>query len=174
MEKRIKKMMLAVGLLLAGGSHASGPVKVTGDVFAPFGDADQAVDIIVLGAAGDTLQWHETWTGHFKLHLPEEQVLTLRFSRPGCRTKEVVVDTRHALGQDMHHRRVEFGVELFPDEAYVPQAEGTVATIAFLPGSGLMAVERHGLPMGQKSTRSQPTDGTRRGPVLRSVFPGGG
>ena len=97
-------MLLAAGLLLAGGLHASGPVKVTGDVTVPMSEEQRAVTITVLDAAGDTLQLHETWTGRFKLHLPEEEVITLRFSQPGCLAKDVVVDTRHALGEDLSQK----------------------------------------------------------------------
>ena len=136
-------MLLAAGLLLAGGLHASGPVKVTGDVTVPMSEEQRAVTITVLDAAGDTLQLHETWTGRFKLHLPEEEVITLRFSQPGCLAKDVVVDTRHALGEDLRHRRVAFGVELHHRPEQPLRYDGAVGTIAFRPGSGLMAVERH-------------------------------
>ena len=127
MEQGRTNMLLAAGLLLAGGLQASGPVKVTGDVTVPMSDEEQAVTITVLDAAGDTLQLHETWTGRFKLHLPEEQVIILRFSRPGCLAKEVVVDTRHALGQDLRRRRVDFGVELHPGPGQHLRYEGAVA-----------------------------------------------
>lgn len=142
-------MLLAAGLLLAADMSAKEPVKVSGDVYAAT-VGEHAVTIAVVGEQGDTLQLHETWTGRFQMRLPEERVLTLRFSGPGCLGKDVVIDTHYALDEDSRLRRVVFGVELEAAPPRPMRYAGAVGTIAFAPGTGRMDVQRHQAPVLQR------------------------
>ena len=135
-------MLLVAGMLLAAQMNANGPVKVRGEVLAASA-AVHAVTITVMGEEGDTLQVYESWNGRFRLRLPEERVITLRFAKPGCRDKEVVIDTHHALERGSQGRKVDFGVELEPTSALPMRYAGAVGTIAFAPGTGRLAVQRH-------------------------------
>lgn len=142
MERKRGKVLVAIGILMCATIQASDPVKVCGAVHVPSSTGHPVV-IALIGEDGDTLALHETRTGHFRLRLPAERLLTLRFNGSGCMSKDVVIDTHHALGHGSRLRKLDFGVELYATPEQPAHYSGAVGTIAFAPGTNRLKVRHH-------------------------------
>lgn len=136
-------LMLLLGLISWNAASAQGMVNIKGDLFSPE-EIISKEKVTLLGANGQEIPVLLRTGGRFKLSLPADQVHVLRFSKPGCVTKQVRIDTRAACKKDpKKDRDVEFDVVLHEaDGEEAEQYAGAVGDINFHKSNGRMKVQK--------------------------------
>ena len=136
-------LMILLGILSWSVSSAQGRVHIKGNMFSPE-EIISVQKVTLLGDDGTEIPVLLRTGGRFKLSLPADQVHVLRFSKPGCVTKQVRIDTRSACKKDPSKDRVlEFDVVLHEtDGEEAEQYAGAVGDINFHKSNGRMKVQK--------------------------------
>lgn len=136
-------LILILGILSWSVSKAQGQVIIKGSLYSPE-EIISPQKVALLNADGEEIPVQLRTSGHFKLSLPADRVHVLRFSKPGCVTKEVCIDTRAACKKDpAKDRLVEFEVVLHEADGVVAeQYAGAVGEINFHKSNGRMKVRK--------------------------------
>ncbi|MFZ1689251.1 MAG: hypothetical protein WAU70_17640 [Flavobacteriales bacterium] len=136
-------LILLLSIISWNAAKAQGQVVIKGVLSSPEEIISRQTATLI-GTDGEGIHVPLRSNGHFKLSLPADQVHVLRFSKPGCVTKQVRIDTRSACkkhpGKD---RLVEFEVILHEaDGLEIEQYAGAVGEINFHKSNGRMKVQR--------------------------------
>ncbi len=136
-------LVLLLGMLSWSVAKSQGQVIIKGELYSPEEIISQQ-KVTLVGQNGEEDPVDLRSNGHFKLCLPVDQVHVLRFSKPGCVTKQVRIDTRAACKKDpKKDRLVEFEVVLHEtDGQEAEQYVGAVGEIEFHRSNGRMKVRR--------------------------------
>ncbi|MEO8067187.1 MAG: hypothetical protein ABI599_05805 [Flavobacteriales bacterium] len=136
-------LILLLGILSWSVSHAQGQAIIKGSLYSPE-EIISPQKVALLGSDGEEVPVQLRFNGHFKLNLPADQVHVLRFSKPGCVTKEVCIDTRSACKKDpTKDRLVKFEVVLHEADGLVAEEyAGVVGRINFHKSNGRMQVQK--------------------------------
>lgn len=136
-------LILLLGILSWGAAKAQGQVIIKGSLYSPE-EIISKQNVTLLGANGKETPVAMRSNGRFKLDLPADQVHILRFSKPGCVTKQVRIDTRSACKKDpKKDRYVEFEVILHEaGDLEAEQYAGAVGEINFHKSNGRMKVRK--------------------------------
>jgi hypothetical protein len=128
------------GLFLARPTY----IKVSGIVHVPEDNAS-ALSITVEDAACDTIWRRSSRNKRFSFRLEENDTYVARFEQPGCITKEVRLDTRHATKPwDTDPKSIKFEVVLAYVDSLSPFSyAGPVGRIAFNRKNRSMAITRN-------------------------------
>ena len=145
------------GLAAYGSPVNSGEVTIVGRLHADSADLADAV-LVVEVEQEHCLRSVLLRNGRFNFEVPVGARARLLFVKPGFHTKEVVVDTQHALCSDRARKlndKVKFDVVLeplaeHPNETYA----GPVGSIHFVKGTGLIRVKHDGRMVGAMDDRA--------------------
>lgn len=130
--ERMKRaaVLVVLAALCNDGAFAGKPVRVAADVMNANRDRIPTT-VMVINSQGDTL-WRRTSTrGNFRMRLSGRDRYTIRFEQPGCRSKQVTVDTQERRGPlfSLKDRQVRFGVVLEHDPEDLLRYAGPVGHI---------------------------------------------
>jgi hypothetical protein len=136
-------LVLLLGIISWGVAKAQGHVIIKGELSSPE-EVISEQEVTLLDQNGEETPVKLRANGHFKLRLPADGMHVLRFSKPGCVTKEVRIDARSACKKDpQKDRSVEFEVVLHEtDGQEAEQYAGAVGEIRFHKSNGRMKVQR--------------------------------
>lgn len=117
-------------------------IEITGRILL---DGETAADAVLIIEVNDLdcIPFDLEADGRFTLSLPVNSKANIRFEKPGYLSKEVTVDTRHALltkDAVKENKLVRFDVQMQPEPDALRMYAGPVGTISFVKGSGLMKV----------------------------------
>ena len=136
-------LVLLLGIISWSVARGQGQVTIKGELSSPE-EIISRQTVTLLGQNGEEVPVNLCRNGHFKLSLPLDQVHVLRFTKPGCVTKQVRIDTRAACKKDpKKDRLVAFEVVLHEAEGQeAEQYAGAVGEIQFHKSNGRMKVRR--------------------------------
>lgn len=118
-------------------------IEIRGRILLPEEELRGTVLIVVVNET-DCVPFDLHADGRFELFLPIDAKASIRFEKDGYLSKDVLVDTRHALRTktaEKKNKLVRFDVQLQPEPRMERMYAGPVGTITFNKGTGLMKVQ---------------------------------